>query len=133
MSEQQEKFRVSCKVVFFNPERTKVLVAHYGGENYGLVGGHMDKSDTPDEAMLREVREEIGINYTGKLKKVGFRMVNKKIGHKLCLEYVGELDESTELNVDKTELYQALWVPVEDIKNDKISLRDYKAVILEQI
>lgn len=38
----------------------KVLVSHYG---VLLPGGSIDDGETPDEAIIRELREEIGMNY----------------------------------------------------------------------
>ena len=41
----------------------KILVSHYGGVIL-LPGGSIDSDETPDEAIIRELREEIGINYS---------------------------------------------------------------------
>lgn len=40
----------------------KVLVSHYGGVIL-LPGGSIDDGETLDEAIIRELREEIGIDY----------------------------------------------------------------------
>lgn len=48
----------------------KILVSHYGGVIL-LPGGSIDFGETPDEAIIRELREEIGIDYDIKeLKKI---------------------------------------------------------------
>lgn len=43
-------------------EDDKILVSHYG-DVILLPGGSIDTGETPDEAIIRELREEIGIDY----------------------------------------------------------------------
>lgn len=90
----------------------------------------MDAGEQPDEAMLREIREEIGLNYTGRLEKVGFEVVNKHADEKVCLEYCGELAENVELAVDMTEMQSLEWVAIQDIRNDIVQLNDYKQFVI---
>lgn len=40
----------------------KILVSHYGGVIL-LPGGSIDSGETPDDTIIRELKEEIGINY----------------------------------------------------------------------
>ena len=40
----------------------KILVSYYGGVIL-LPGGSIDKGETPDEAIIRELKEETGIDY----------------------------------------------------------------------
>lgn len=60
MNRQRTLLRVSCKCAIFSPSGNKVLLADYGREGYGLPGGHVDENETPDNAMRRELNEEIG-------------------------------------------------------------------------
>lgn len=47
----------------------KLLVSHYGGVIL-LPGGSIDEGETPEDAIIRELREEIGIEYSmNELKK----------------------------------------------------------------
>ena len=124
-----DTFNVSCKIVLYNPEHTKILLPQYKADMYGLIGGHLMKDESPDEAILREIHEEIGINYIGPLQRVNFDLVNRFDDQKIVLAYHGELDESTELSIDPTELLHAVWVPIEDIKSQKINLKDYTQFI----
>ena len=43
--------------------KDKVLLIHHKKLDLWLpVGGHIEKNETPDEALLREIKEEIGID-----------------------------------------------------------------------
>lgn len=43
-------------------ENDKILISHYGGVIL-LPGGSIDEGETQDEAIIRELKEEIGIDY----------------------------------------------------------------------
>lgn len=61
MSGMRKEFRVATKVALFSPDRSKVLVIHMDQNNdWGLPGGHIEESETPDETIVRELREECG-------------------------------------------------------------------------
>lgn len=119
--------RVSCKAALFNPERSKVLLAEYQKDNFGLPGGHLEENETPDEAVRRELREELGVS-TKALTRVDFWFHESG---KLILGYVGELGEAVELRPDPNELRAARWTSVDDIRQGTITAGTYDKFILE--
>lgn len=49
-------------------ENGKILVMHrnkYGSQYYTLVGGRINDGETPEHALVREVKEETGMTVTG--------------------------------------------------------------------
>lgn len=51
--------------VIFNDEGDVLLIKeNYGRHRYGLPGGRVDYGETPEEAVIREVREETGLEVT---------------------------------------------------------------------
>lgn len=44
-------------------DQNKVLLIHHRKHDLWLpVGGHLDENETPDQALLREIKEEIGLD-----------------------------------------------------------------------
>lgn len=59
----QDKFRLSVHAVITNDEDKILLVkATYGSQGWGLPGGSLEPGETIHEALLRECREELGVN-----------------------------------------------------------------------
>lgn len=65
MQDKHDTHFVTTKIVLFSHDKKQVLVTHIRpgkeGEGYGLPGGHVDGNETPEEALRRELQEEIGV------------------------------------------------------------------------
>lgn len=125
MSAERQAFRVSCKCALYSQDGGKVLLADYGTEGYGLPGGHMDAGETPDETMLRELHEELGLEGV-ELKRTDFWVHNNG---KIILGYTGELDSSHPLRIQAEELRDCAWTSIDDIESGKVSVPSYSEFI----
>lgn len=87
--------RVSAKAAIFTPDRHHVLVMHMVPQVtpaiYGLPGGHVDEGELPDETIVREIQEELGIT-VGHLEHVDFFVHENG---KIVLAYTGTLSRDT--------------------------------------
>lgn len=55
--------KIDLVVAGYIISKNRVLLVHHKKLNMWLpVGGHIDENETPDEALLREIKEEIGID-----------------------------------------------------------------------
>jgi len=82
-------FKVVTKAALFNGDKSKVLVIHMDHNNeYGLPGGHIEKNETMNEALERELLEECGVT-TRSIKRADFFTHSNG---KIVLAYVGTLD-----------------------------------------
>ena len=55
-------FSTACSMIVMNPEQTKILlIKQYGRGDYILVAGYVNKGEDAEDAALREIREELGV------------------------------------------------------------------------
>lgn len=113
-NKEEKKIMVVGLVIIFNNEGNILVVRRSSNTNWcpncwAVVGGKIEKGESPDEGMVREVREETGIKLSKyKLKKL---IKDKNIIEYL---YIGKVDNDfVELNNEHTE-YK--WATIEEIK-----------------
>ncbi|GHU09319.1 hypothetical protein FACS189431_7170 [Alphaproteobacteria bacterium] len=115
---------LSCKVVLVNQDGSKVLLNRYENGHYGLLGGHMEGKEEFAETIRRELKEEIGVDYDGELRKVDFSqwLHENKGMMKVELHFAGRLDDSTQFVLDNPDTEEGEvspeWVAVKDIKQN---------------
>ncbi len=92
-----------------------LLISTLGGRRWQLPKGHLEPGETPEQAAVREVREETGV--TGRIlaplpaieyryRERGRLLVDKRVDFFL-LAY----EEGNELDFDPREVYRAAWFP----------------------
>jgi len=123
----RQLFPVSCKAALFNPDYTKVLIVEYTPDKFGLPGGHIEGDESPDEAMKRELREELGLNSGDlQLQKATFL---KHPGGKIVLGNTGIVDENATITIDPVEVSAYHWVNVKDIESGKVDIGIYREIV----
>lgn len=118
--------RVSCKVALYTPDGSKVLAVEYSPGNFGLPGGHIEAGEHPDDAMHRELHEELGLKDLALDRKDFWLHDNGK----LILGFIGTLHEDASLVLQEEELRSALWVPVVDVESGVFAIPSYDQFIV---
>ncbi|MGB4967129.1 MAG: NUDIX hydrolase [Candidatus Saccharimonadales bacterium] len=120
--------KVTCKVALFNPAYTKVLLVEYGENDFGIPGGHLEEGEKPDNAVRRELKEELGIRQQLQLERKDFWV---HPDGKVILGYVGMVDEDIGIHTgDRHEIRAPHWVSISDIASGKITAGTYDDFIL---
>lgn len=100
---------------------TKYAPSHLPGKHYALVAGYIETGETPEEAVKREVMEEVG------LKVRNLRYYKSQpwpFSGSLLLGYYCDLDGSDTVTLDETELSEALFIHRDELpdRSGEVSL-----------
>lgn len=120
--------RVTCKVALYDRPKQLILLVEYAENVFGLPGGHLKYNEGIESSLRRELYEELGIKYNHSLTRKDFWLHHDG---KVILGFVGDLDSSTNLNIDDKEIISAKWFDIDDIENGKINIKSYDRFIIE--
>lgn len=93
---------------------TKYQASHSSYRRYALVAGYVESGETPEEAVKREVFEEVGL----RVKNISYYKSQPwPISGALLLGFVCDLDGDSTIVRQEDELAVAEWVKREDVPN----------------
>lgn len=122
-----QKFEVSSKAAIFNLKLNKILVINIVQRDcYGLPGGHLEKDESPDQAIYRELYEECGIHLNN-LKHVDFFLHESG---KIILGYTGTIEDK----IVKSQQFDLEGIPKWLSKSEfkKVSIDEgYRSFVLD--
>jgi 8-oxo-dGTP pyrophosphatase MutT (NUDIX family) len=124
---QRPEFRVTCKAAIYDPTRQFVLVASYTPTKNGLPGGHLEPGELPDEAMKRELREEIGF-VPSDLERKDFWVHSDG---KVILGYVASASKDQAFTIDSIELRSIDWTSLDSIRSGEVEVESYDEFVLK--
>lgn len=129
----RKQFNVSTKAVVYNHNFSHVLMVYTnksinGKWRYGLPGGHIEDDESPDQTMIRELREECGI-VVNNLRHADFFV---HCTGKLILGYVGSTDND-DIKSQQNELEGIpKWLSRSEFEGIRTPIDDnYRRLVLE--
>ncbi len=126
----QDRFTASAAVVIFNELGEVLLLDHLlrPASGWGLPGGFINRSENPDRAIRREIREEIGIE----LDELKLRRVRTFFRH---IEVVFSAKAVGEPAIGSREILGFGWFTVAEMPNgvSPDHIRLVKEVLADEI
>ncbi len=104
------------RCIVLNGDKVLLIQHTYGSTTRTTVGGGIHKGESVEEAVLREVMEEVGIKLT-EAKKVGEVFYEKEFKKDTIHVFVAETSE-TILDISSAEILTAEWHSLNNIPND---------------
>ena len=104
--------------------KNKILMSKYAGReyaNYALLAGFIEVGETAEEAVKREVMEEVGLSVKN---LIYYKSQPWPVSGSLLLGFFAQLDGEDKITLDEEELSMADWFAADEItmKRDNISL-----------
>lgn len=109
---------VSCAIIY-NAQTHSVLLQHRTADakilpnKWGFFGGHGEAGETPDEAFIREIREELNIELGPNDFRPLFSYQHKENGVFRNVYLITSLNEKLQLVISEGQGYA--WVPVNKV------------------
>ena len=126
--------RIAPAVIIAVTDGDKLILSQYAGRGttrYGLLAGFIEIGETAEEAVAREVMEEVGL----KVKNIRYYKSQPwGIAGNLSIGYFCDLDGSNEIHLDENELASAAWFDRSNLpaKDDGVSLTREMVRIFEE-
>ena len=119
-------------VLLFFSRRSRVLIVckneillvknWLGDGRWHTPGGGIHRSETPEQGAVRELSEEIGINFEDSdLHELFQKRVRSRHWFRYhCYAYVIEVTKKPPVSVDKREVLTASWHTITSVKDGKV-------------
>lgn len=110
--------------VITNSENKVLLIKREDLEAWALPGGNIERNETPEEACIREVKEETGINIS--VDKINGIYIRTIPGLKdVTFVYKATAGKYTKLEIDEKEVLDIGWFNIGSLPNHTLTgIRD---------
>lgn len=100
-------YNVAAKVYLTNPQGQFLTLKLTYRDGWDLPGGFIDKGESPEQAAVRELREETGLEFDGLSQQA---VIVEPLYRTIQVLFAGQLDHTPELQPDGVEISELRWV-----------------------
>lgn len=101
------------KCIIENEDCILLIRNTYGRMQWTFPGGHIEKNENPEEAIIREVKEEVGLKIEN-LKLLG-KILSTKEYKKDNIFCFSAKAKDKGIYIDKTEILEAKWFTIKEL------------------
>ena len=109
--------RVATGIFLFNEDKILIFKSHKWNNQYCVPGGHVDFGETTQECVIRETKEETGVNITNpKLIKISQCIFPKDFyekRHFIFYNYIAKTNETNVILNEEAQEYE--WVSLNKV------------------
>lgn len=111
------KSSIRSRVIISSGERILLIRNWLGPGDFTLPGGGIHKNEKPKEGVVREIKEEIGLDIDANLLiPIIEKFLASEKGHRYsCYSYSLKLSEVAKINRQKFEIAEIKWVETSDV------------------
>lgn len=133
--------RKAARAIIFRNDALLVMKRNkFGYKKYVLIGGGVSHGESVEQALVREVREETGLEIS-KYKLVGVEHAGDMYGIQyvfLCEDPGGEValhpdTEEAKIHALGQNLYEPMWLPIKDLADSTFVSEKLKQFIIDGV
>lgn len=134
IKEEGARFGSRVGAIIFNEDKTKVLLENQDKGRYMFPGGRIDVHEDSENAIVRELQEELNLETNLKLKYIVeiFLDSSKTKYHEIGFYYLATIKEEEISNnfksLDGDGIFE--WISISDLENYKILAKPIKNKIV---
>lgn len=139
-NEYKNQYHITVAAIFINEDKILLIKKSDSAykKRFSIVAGHLENGESPNIAIVREVKEELGIdfcNYEYLKKECG---IEDRCRHGLALHdwYIYLSSESIDiesLKFDRTEIESLEWISLSEIESVKDNLTEGAYLIFKRL